>query len=620
MKYIILYITICCSLICSTTIWGQSNTTEPSNSIIDSNLHQLEVQLKESELQRVRDSFRNAILILELQNAKGIKDDKEIKSQINKIKEEDSLQIVAQKTAIQELKKTTKGSPVMLFNDTIFTVFASMGSFGPNQRANEAQQRILALFKDTDYSPDSLTYNEVYGLTNIIYNKEIIYAIGGNDALWEDTTAKALAEQIIANINLKVDKNKKLYSWQNVAIRWTKALLVVSVIAILIILTSRLFNKLSVFLARNQHQYVKEIKIKKYELFSKRYLYELFQRFIKALRYIIIGILIYVGITFLLSIFPATQHFTNLLFHWIVDPIKRVAVSIYDYLPNLIEVVILIILFRYIIRLIRYFSLEVEKGELKIRGFHPEWSKPTYAIIRLILIAFCIILVFPNLPGSESKAFQGISVFIGVLLSLGSSSAISNSIAGFIITYMRPFRKGDWIKVGETIGYVKEKSLLVTRITTINNEDVTIPNSTILTSQTTNYSATKNHDGLAISAEVTMAYAVPWRTIHEILLKAAELTPHLNRSKKPFILQKSLESYYVRYTINVYTKQPEKMYYIHTELLKNIQDCFNHAGLDLHLPQQISIIENNATTYPASDSKNPLKWWKEHKNNDTSNT
>lgn len=618
MRYFILYLTIICS-ICSTTIWGQSTSTMPSHSIVDSNLRQLELQLKDNELQRVRDSFRNAILILELQNAKGIKNDKEIKSQISKIKEDDSLQIVAQKNAVQELKKTTKGSPVILFQDTIFTVYSSMGSFGPIQRAAEAELKILELFNDPNYTPDSLTYSEVYGITNIIYNKQIIYAIGGNDALWEDTTAKALAEQIIANINLKVDKNKKLYSWQNIAIRWTKALLVVSVVGILIILISRLLTKLSISLARNQHKYVKEIKIKKYELFSKRYLYELFQRFIKALKYVIIGILIYIGVTFILSIFPSTQHFTELLFHWIVDPIKKVALSIYDYLPNLIEVIILVIIFRYIIRLIRYFSLEVEKGELKIRGFHPEWSKPTYAIIRLIFIAFCIILVFPSLPGSDSKAFQGISVFIGVLLSLGSSSAISNSIAGFIITYMRPFRKGDWIKVGNTVGYVKEKTLLVTRITTINNEDVTIPNSTILTSQTTNYSATKNHDGLAIAAEVTMAYSVSWRTIHEVLLKAAELTPHLNRNKKPFILQKSLESYYVVYIINVYTKQPDKMYYIHTELLKNIQDCFQHAGLDLHLPQQITIVENNATTYDANESKNPIKWWKDYKNNDNAN-
>lgn len=589
--------------------WGQNNQESP-NSFVDSNLRKLELKLQESELQRVRDSVRNAILILELQNSKGAKNDKEIKSQINKIKEEDSLQIVAQKTAIQELKKTTKGFPVTLFNDTIFTIYTSMGSFSPSQRAEEAQHKILDLFSDNNYTPDSLTYNEVYGLTNIIYNKQIIYSIGGNDALWEDTTARHLAEQIIANINLKVDKNKKLYSWQNIAIRWTKALLVVAVVGICLILITKIFNRLSLFIARNQNKFVKEIKIRKYELFSKRYLYGLFQRFIILLKYFFIGLIIYVGITFLLSIFPATHRYTNLLFHWIVDPIKRLGISIYNYLPNLIEVIILILLFRYIIRIVRYFSIEVEKGDLKIRGFHPEWSKPTYSIIRLILIAFSLILIFPNLPGSDSKAFQGISVFIGVLLSLGSSSAISNSIAGFIITYMRPFRKGDWIKVGTTVGYVKEKTLLVTRITTINNEDVTIPNSTILTSQTTNYSSTKNHDGLAIAAEVTMAYAVPWRTIHEVLLKAAELTPHLNRNKKPFILQQALESYYVKYSLNVYTKQPEKMYYIHTELLKNIQDCFKEAGLDLHLPQQISIVNQNMQSYEANTSKNPLDWAK----------
>jgi small-conductance mechanosensitive channel len=185
---------------------------------------------------------------------------------------------------------------------------------------------------------------------------------------------------------------------------------------------------------------------------------------------------------------------------------------------------------------------------------------------------------------NESPAFQGISVFIGVFFSLGSTSVISNMVSGLVITYMRPFKVGDRIKMGEFLGNVVEKKPLVTRIKTPKNELITIPNANIMTAQTINYSYSAQEYGLILYETVTMGYETPWRKIHEALLEAATNTPHVLTTPKPFVLQTALDDFYVEYQINIYTKEADLMPSIYSELNKNIQDVFAREKLELLSP------------------------------------
>ena len=225
---------------------------------------------------------------------------------------------------------------------------------------------------------------------------------------------------------------------------------------------------------------------------------------------------------------------------------------------------------------------------------------PTYSIVKFLLYAFMFVLIFPYLPGSDSNIFKGVSVFIGVLFSLGSSSAIANMVAGLVITYMRPFKIGDRIKIGDVTGDVVEKTLLVTRIRTIKNEVITIPNSSVLNGNTTNYSSEAIEKGLIIHTTVTIGYDVPWKDMHQALIDAALRTNLILDEPKPFVLQTSLEDFYVSYQINAYTREAGKQALIYSNLHQNIQDVCNERGIEILSPHYRAARDGNMTTIPAN--------------------
>jgi len=241
---------------------------------------------------------------------------------------------------------------------------------------------------------------------------------------------------------------------------------------------------------------------------------------------------------------------------------------------------------------LKFLARQLETGKLTLPGFYADWAWPTFNIVRVLLYAFTVALVFPYLPGSDSRVFQGVSVFVGIIFSLGSSSAIGNLIAGLVITYMRPFKIGDRIKIKDVTGFVAEKSLFVIRIRTIKNEYITFPNMTVLNSDITNYNTSEEEGtaALVLHTKVTMGYDVPWRAVYDTLVKAAVKTPHIEETPKPFVLQTSLDDFYASYEINVYTREVEKVALIYSLLYQNIQDEFKSAGISLRAPHYYSKI------------------------------
>lgn len=221
--------------------------------------------------------------------------------------------------------------------------------------------------------------------------------------------------------------------------------------------------------------------------------------------------------------------------------------------------------------------------------------------MRVLVLAFALVMAFPYIPGSSSPAFQGISVFLGILLSLGSSSAISNMVAGIVLTYMRPFRVGNRVKIADTMGDALEKTLLVTRVRTIKNVDVTIPNAMVLSSHIINYSAAAETSGLILHTTVTVGYEIPWPRVHSVLKAAAAKTERLQRSPEPFILQTALNDSTVAYELNVHTKHPNEMAVIYSDLHRNIHDAFNEAGLELMSPRYVNVRDGNESTLPAEN-------------------
>ena len=319
---------------------------------------------------------------------------------------------------------------------------------------------------------------------------------------------------------------------------------------------------------------------------------------LKIIRYLIILILLYLTIPILFSIFPPTRRLADLLFGYILSPLRKIAISVVEYIPELITIVIIIFITRYVLKFFKFLSQEIKAEKLKIPGFFPDWASPTYNIVKVLVLAFMFIVIFPYLPGSDSPVFKGVSVFLGIVFSLGSSSIIGNMIAGLVITYMRPFQIGDRIKIGDVLGDVIEKTPFVTRIRTPKKEFITLPNSNILASSVVNYSTSKREDGIILHTTITIGYDVPWRQVHELLIEAALKTKHVNKSTQPFVLQTSLDDFYVSYQLNAHTNEPSMQPAIYSELHQNIQDGFNEAGIEIMSPHYRATRDGNAVTLP----------------------
>ncbi|MDE6082114.1 MAG: mechanosensitive ion channel family protein, partial [Muribaculaceae bacterium] len=268
------------------------------------------------------------------------------------------------------------------------------------------------------------------------------------------------------------------------------------------------------------------------------------------------------------------------------------------YIPKLFIITVIWICIRYLIKGLRYISREIEQEKLKINGFYPDWARPTFNIVRFLLYAFMIAMIYPYLPGSDSGVFQGISVFVGLIISLGSSTVIGNIIAGLVITYMRPFKLGDRIRLNDTTGNVIEKTPFVTRLRTTKNEVVTIPNSFIMSSHTVNFSESARQFGLIIHTTVTIGYDAPWRQVHQLLINAARLTPGVLEHPKPFVLETELQDYYPCYQINAYIKEADKYGDIMSALHQNIQDIFNEAGVEIMSPHYYAKRDGSESTIP----------------------
>lgn len=327
---------------------------------------------------------------------------------------------------------------------------------------------------------------------------------------------------------------------------------------------------------------------------------ELLTLMAKVVMFTFVIFVAYSYITFLFSLFDFTKTWADTLITYVMTPIKVIISAIIAFIPNIFYIFIIVYVFRYLLKMVHYFFSEIDNGNLKFEGFYHELALPTYGVIRVMIIIFAAIVIFPYLPGSNSPFFQGISIFMGLLLSMGSSSAIANIVAGIVLIYMRPFKIGDRVKIADTIGDVVEKNFLVTRIRTIKNADITIPNSLVLGGHIINYSSSTKDAGLILNTTVTIGYDVPWKDVHALLINAAKVTDDILQQPAPFVLQTSLDDFYVSYELNAYTDKPGKMARTYSDLHSAIQDRFNEAGVEIMSPHYGTLRDGNETTIPAS--------------------
>jgi small-conductance mechanosensitive channel len=491
-----------------------------------------------------------------------------------------------------------KGSPVTVEGREVFEIFETFGPLSAQERADKATDRLGKLAYTPGVDLGALTaVDSDYG-TEIRLGDTVLTVVTDDDAKRMHVARALLAKYYISQIQKGILEVRQEHSARfliKAAIYALVALLLYLLIVWLVVTGSR---RLLRRLQRPEAPLVKGIKIQQSEILAGQRLAAILAGLVRLLRAIILFILTVVFLGTEFNFFPWTRVHGRQILDYVLTPIRYVGTAVVNYLPKLFYIVVIVTVMYYVLKFVRILAREFERGNIRLRGFYPEWIKPTYNIVRFLLIAFTAVLVFPYLPGENSPAFKGVGLFVGVLVSLGSTSAIANAVAGIILTYTRGFRVGDWVKIGDNVGDVISQNMLATHLRTFQQEEIVIPNSVVLGSHVINYSLLGQTEGLILHTSATIGYDVPWRTVHELMIEAALKTPDILDDPAPFVLQKVLDDSYVQYEINAYTRNPHAMFVTYSNLHSNIQDCFYAAGVEIMSPVYHSLRDGNKTAMP----------------------
>ena len=485
------------------------------------------------------------------------------------------------------------GRPILL-------IYTGIGGFTSRERAEAIQARIISVAKDRGTPIDAIHTENRGSWTEILIGKDRIMAITESDAVGAERVRAELAAEYTEIVRQVVIQYRSDHTLRHLLLGVMYTLLATAAWVLLIA---------GLFWSRKRLRKRFELRLTRAkpgapdQIFGARLGRYLEQPLVLISR-IAFGILLLAMLqaygTVVLRFFPATKYASYQVTNWLFSALAGFGKNMITYTPNLILLAFICLISSCLIKVNKFVFGELRDEKLTIRGFYPDWAEPTAKLTRALILVASVIVAFPYLPGSQSPAFKGISVFLGVLLSLGSTSAVAHGIAGTILTYMRAFQMGDVVRIGSDVGEVTEKTLLVTRICTQKNEVITIPNSTVLGGVVVNYSAAARKRGVIFHTVVTIGYSAPWRQVHQLLLSAALCTEGVLHDPPPFVLQTALNDFYVSYELNAYTVRPRDMLNIYSILHQNIQDKFNEAGVEINSPHYASLRDGNETTIPPS--------------------
>ena len=420
-----------------------------------------------------------------------------------------------------------------------------------------------------------------------MFDGKTLATITADDAKAAEKSRQELGQEYLNSIQRAL----KRYRRERQPFYWILGIVFTVITFVMLFLILKLFDFIFPYFNRRldswQGTLIPSLRIQQLELISAERLTKIFKMVVKGIKLTLTFFILYAFIPVVLGFFPQTRQVGRILFNYLIRAIELVGRGFLSYLPNI-----------FIVSIIVY--QEIERGNLAFVGFYPEWAQPTYRILTWLTIALAAVFAFPYLPGFNSPAFQGVSAFVALLFTLGATGVVANTVSGFVLIYTRAFQVSDRVKIGDAVGDVLEKTLLVTRIRTIKNVVITIPNSTIMNSNVVNYSAlARDLDRpLILNTTITLGYDVPWRKVHQALIAAADATNYILKNPSPFVLQTGLNDFYVSYEINAYTNESSRMADIYSELHQNIQDKCNEADIEILSPHYAAVRDGNHNTIP----------------------
>lgn len=493
------------------------------------------------------------------------------------------------------------GYPVTLDGEVVFQVREGVGGVATaEERANIIEQRLRAIAKDPAIAVDDIRAEIEAQQSIVLAGDTVLLTISESDAEAYGESHPELAQTAADIISTELAEYREERSLRNLVIRIVATLISTILLILflrgLFLLASKLFIRIRALRAAG----ALGLSIRSFPLLGAGATGYLLSNLVRIVRTVLILVALYLYVPFVLSLFPATEALGDSLLQDIAFRLNALVQAFVAYLPNLAMLAVITVIAYYVVKFAQQVIAELGRPGA-YPWFYEEWIQPTDRLALFFIVAIAVIMAGPYMPGFGSPAFQGVSLFVGALLTLGSSSAVSNALAGLILIYTRAFQLGDFIRIDDTVGNVQDKSLFVTRILTPKQETVTLPNASVLNNNVINYSAVcrECNGQLLLYTTITLGYDVPWRKVHEVLIEAAKATTHIEAEPDPFVLQTDLNDFNVSYQLNAYTAIPEKMPRIYSELHQNIQDKCNEADIEILSPHFSALRDGNHSTLPA---------------------
>jgi small-conductance mechanosensitive channel len=485
--------------------------------------------------------------------------------------------------ASAEADSDAQQATVIIDGEPLFVV-RGVSAYPAERRAREIADRIQTIAANKAIATSSMTLEDQPGATWILAGGSRLMAVTDEDASLESLNRRLMAQVYSAKIAEAINAYRKD---RDPAVLMQHGLFAFGATLVLIAavyLGRGIGRRLQDRVERKYRGRIRDLTILNFPIVKAAHVWRLFSGLLRLAAAIVVLLMAQTYLQYTLGLFPWTRGTATRLFAIAMDPLRQMVLALAWIVPDVVFLVILFVVTRYVLKLTQLFFDSVADGRLKLQHFDAEWALPTYRLVRVMIIAFGLVVAYPYIPGSETDAFKGISLFIGVVFSLGSSSLIGNLIAGYSMTYRRAFRLGDRVKIGAHVGEVVEMRLLATHLRTPKNEEVIIPNSTAVNSEVVNFSTMASNRGIILHTTVGVGYETPWRQVEAMLLEAAARTPGLLPDHRPFVLQLALAAFNVVYELNVYCNRPEGMRLLYSELHRNILDVFNEYGVQIMTP------------------------------------
>ncbi len=495
-----------------------------------------------------------------------------------------------------------EAATLWVWNRRIVTLYAEVMGITPKERVDRIGGKINEILAEGPGEAVTRalgTLGNLSGYWVLIDGRQVMGLLPEDADTSVGQTLGELAGETVAKLQAALDARREQQSLPRLLKAIGLALTATAIFGIAIGLVLRLHRR-----ALSRGRLLAKVDVKLGGVTLRPLLEALERGTVKLTTFGLVVIATYLWFTFVFGLHPYTRPWGEGLAEFLIDLLKRLGGGVLDAIPGLFTVLVIFVLTRILVRGVDGFFRSVELGAMSVPWLAPDTAKATRRLSGTLIWIFALTVAYPYIPGSDSDAFKGISVFVGLMVSLGSAGLINQVMSGLVVAYSRALKTGDYVRVGETEGTVSDVGMLSTKVVTPKREAITVPNAVLVGSPITNYSRLAEDQGSIVGTTVTIGYDAPWRQVHAMLELAAARTPGVRQEPKPFVLQRSLSDFYPEYQLVVHLDRPETRIRILSDLHANIQDVFNEYGVQIMSPHFMAQPAENvwvprAQWYPA---------------------